>query len=82
MDQWILVLGEDDASREQLDICKALKPPLKGSVVCDERSKEAICSEVPFFPAFCHTATNSCVYGVRTDRDAFDSLTTLTQSNH
>lgn len=75
MDQWVLVVDDKDAtSNEQLAVCKALKPPLRGVVVCETNTKEELCREVDMFPAFCNANTNSCTYGLRKSQEELDAL--------
>jgi hypothetical protein len=66
---WVAVLDTDALSTEQLKVCKREKPALQGVILCadepfDTRVKE-ICNKVDFFPAFCNTRSNQCLYGLR-----------------
>lgn len=83
MDDWIVVLEEKNRiSQEQLQVCKALKPTLKGVVMCGETTDVPMCHEVDFFPAFCNTHTNSCVYGLRRTEADFAELTKLVPTRY
>ena len=86
MDEWIVVLDEDDSlSHEQLEVCQALRPALKGALVChagDDPRNETLCNEVEHFPAFCHAPTNACVYGLRETQDDFEALATIPVPAH
>lgn len=78
MEDWIVVLDENDKlSQDQLNVCKAVKPTLKGVVMCNQNTNIDMCNQVDYFPAFCHTSTNSCVYGLRKTEDEFVELTKL-----
>ena len=78
MEDWILVLDENEkSSQEQLNVCKAVKPALRGVVMCKQDTNIDMCHQVDYFPAFCHTSTNSCVYGLRKTEDEFVELTKL-----
>ena len=77
MENWVIVLDEEDAlSQEQLKVCKVLKPEVKGVVMCPRHASPELCDHVDFFPAFCHTKSNSCVYGMRTTKEDFADLAT------
>jgi len=81
---WVVVLDSDPLSQEQLQVCRAVHPPeVKGAIRCDdeENSNNPLCSEIDYFPAFCHVNENSCVYGVRRTLDEFAQLATLVQPN-
>ena len=41
--------------------------------------KKDICAAVEFFPAFCHTKTNVCVFGLRDDTAHFAELSAIAQ---
>ena len=76
---WILIVDSDDHSKKQVDICKKERPKLYGMVDCSEldNSFVDICNSVTHFPAFCHSATKSCVYGVREGEEDFVNLSKL-----
>ena len=82
LSDWIAVIDADSESRQQLEVCKAHRPSLKGLIDCtDPKNADAsACHEVDFFPAFCHVPTNSCVYGFRGDLASMESLTSLNVS--
>jgi hypothetical protein len=82
MDQWVVVLDKDAVSTEQLAVCRALKPALRGAIACDDpdNAENAVCQQVDFFPAFCHVPSSQCVYGLRATNDALDALLTLPAS--
>lgn len=83
MDDWIVVLDDDAASRAQLEVCQALRPSLKGAVKCDATAQQAdVCQTVDFFPAFCHAPSNACVYGVRRTEAELQALVTLAPPAH
>lgn len=76
MDRWVVVLDQDDAvSQRQLDVCKSIRPNLKGVVMCTAHHSPALCERVEYFPAFCEETTNSCLYGLRRTQADFDRLT-------
>lgn len=79
MDEWIVVVDGDPVSREQLQVCHALKPALRGAVRCDDRDNgdAPVCHTVTHFPAFCHVPSNACVYGLRATATELDALPTL-----
>lgn len=76
MEQWVVVLDSDKVSRTQLEICKAVRPPLQGMVRCDlDKNRDAaVCAKVDYFPAFCNTSTSECVYGLRRTLGDFTDL--------
>lgn len=79
MERWLVVLDEDDdVSQKQLQVCRDVKPALRGAVVCtrDEKTNDALCYEVRHFPAFCNVDTNMCTYGLRPDAESLDALVT------
>lgn len=77
MENWIVVLSDDDASKRQLEVCKELKPPLDGVVMCDRDNQSALCSEVRQFPTFCNKDTNMCTHGLRDTLEQLNELQTL-----
>jgi hypothetical protein len=82
MDNWILVVDGDTASKKQVDVCRQNPVGLQGFIECDKpENKDAdICSAVDYFPAFCNTAQKSCVYGVRDTQNSLLALKTLSPS--
>ena len=81
MDKWVVVVGDDAVSKKQMDVCRALKPPLHGAVEChlDTNADASVCTKTRFLPAFCNVQTDECVYGLRTEmRDIEALLTTPT----
>lgn len=82
MDNWVLVVDSDAASKKQVDVCRQHPVGLQGFIECDKpENKDArICSTVDFFPAFCNTAQKSCVYGVRDTENTLLALKTLAPS--
>lgn len=80
MDQWVVVLDDAPASREQLAACQALRPSLRGAIQCDllENEDAAVCREARAFPAFCHTPSNACVYGARLTLPEMEALVSAT----
>lgn len=80
MDSWIVVVDADRASLAQIDTCRKNKDVgFQGFIDCDHPdNKDAeICSSVDYFPAFCNTKHNSCVYGLRPTRTELLSLTDI-----
>jgi len=75
----VVVLDEDAVSKEQLAVCRALKPALRGAIACGDpdNADSGVCRQVDFFPAFCHVPSSQCVYGLRATTDALDALLTL-----
>jgi hypothetical protein len=76
---WVLLIGQDEASRAQLDECRRAKPPLAGVVDCRaDRSadRDALCGAVGEFPSFCHVERDVCVSGARSAAE-IDALVTL-----
>lgn len=82
MDNWVLVVDGDTASKKQVDVCRQNPVGLQGFIECDKPDNKdaSICSAVDYFPAFCNTAQNSCVYGVRDTENALLALKTLSPS--
>lgn len=76
MENWIVVVDADDVSKRQMEVCRALRPSLQGAVECHlpENAEASVCNDVRFFPAFCNTTTNECVYGLREKQADFDQL--------
>lgn len=76
MQNWIVVVDSDDVSARQMQVCRALRPQLQGAVECNlpENADAAVCRDVKYFPAFCNTTTNECVYGLRKEQSDFDEL--------
>lgn len=75
--EWVVVVGADPTSQRQLEICNAERPPLLHAAIrCDapENAGAAACMHVPRLPAFCHTESNVCVYGLRDTRDALERI--------
>lgn len=79
MEDWIVVLDSNDASQEQLRVCRALRPPLRGAVQCDDpdNAEAAVCRAVEAFPSFCHAPSNACVQGLRATQADLEALTAL-----
>jgi hypothetical protein len=81
MKKWVLVIDNDKVSKEQLNICMHLKPPLKGVINCSDKhndeSSQTLCKELDFFPAFCDTKTNICQYGIRETREEIWGLVNI-----
>jgi len=82
MENWVLVVDGDTASKKQVDVCRENPVGLQGFIECDkpENQDARICSAVDYFPAFCNTLQRSCVYGVRDSEKALLDLRTLSQS--
>ncbi len=82
MDNWVLVVDGDTASKRQIDACRQHRVGLQGFIECDkpENKDASICSAVDFFPAFCNIAQNSCVYGVRDTESTLLALKELAPS--
>lgn len=76
MNNWVVVLDDDDVSRRQMQVCQLLKPPLKGAIEChlEENADASACNEVTHFPAFCHVETGECLYGLRTSLRDMEAL--------
>lgn len=76
MEQWVVVLDDTVESKAQFDACKALRPNLRGAIQCDllENENASVCREAAAFPAFCHTPTNSCLYGSRLTLSEMEAL--------
>ena len=76
MENWIVVVDSDDVSKRQMDVCRALRPSLQGAVECHlpDNAEATVCKDVKYFPAFCNTTSNECVYGLRTEQSDFDEL--------
>lgn len=76
LQNWVVIVDSDPVSQKQLQVCKDLKPDLKGAILCQdpENDKSAICNTVERFPAFCHHTRNSCVYGLRPDAESLEEL--------
>ena len=72
-DKWILVADPKvcDLSQKQINVCKDLKIPLKGAVLCDTPANEKtpVCHDIDFFPSFCHVDTNVCMESTGTCDD-------------
>ena len=79
MENWVLVVDGDAASKKQVDVCRQNPVGLQGFIECDKPDNKdaSICSAVDYFPAFCNTAQKSCVYGVRDTESALLALKTL-----
>ena len=82
MDQWVLVVDGDATSSKQMDVCRKNPVGLKGFIECNkpENDGASICSVVDYFPAFCNTEQQSCVYGIRDTPEALLALKTLAPS--
>jgi hypothetical protein len=73
---WVVVLDDDPVSREQREVCRALKPAqLQGAVLCSQPENKEICDAVDYFPAFCRGT--ECVYGLRVTEADFAKLDTM-----
>ena len=79
LDQWIVVVDGDALSQSQMAACRALHVPLRGAVECHkpDNADAEVCQAVPYFPAFCHTELNQCVYGVRREVAEFEALASV-----
>ena len=79
MDKWILVADDDALSRRQVEVCRAVRPGLKGYVDCSEEANRTapICAAVDAFPAFCDEERKACVYGFRGTAEELTALATL-----
>lgn len=79
MEKWVLVTDGDPVSARQKEVCAAVPVGLQGVIECDmpENADAKICSAVEYFPAFCNTKTQSCVYGVRDTKGALEKLSSL-----
>ena len=82
MENWVLVVDGDLASKKQMDICRKHPVGLHGFIECDklENKDASICSAVDYFPAFCHTTHHSCVYGIKGSEEALMALKGLAPS--
>lgn len=78
---FVVVVGDDPVSREQIRVCQAARPPeVTAALRCDdaENRDNAHCTSTPSFPIFCHTETGRCSGpGLRTSRDDFEQLAEL-----
>ena len=76
MNNWVLVADSDPLSTHQIEVCKALRPPIAGAILCsDVDNRDApVCYEVSHFPAFCHKETRECRYGLRATQADLDEL--------
>ena len=83
MDKWVLVVDGDATSKKQVDVCRKHPVGLQGFIECDKPENEdaRICSVVDYFPAFCNTETQSCIYGTRDSKEALLALTELVPSS-
>jgi hypothetical protein len=79
MDNWVLVVDGDAASKKQMEVCRQNPVGLQGFIECNkvDNTDASICSAVDYFPAFCNTAQKSCVYGVRDTENTLLALKTL-----
>lgn len=77
MGDWVVVVDSDEVSKRQMDICRQLKPALSGAVECNlpENAEASVCHQVRYFPAFCNTTSNKCVYGLHKTPEEFAALT-------
>ena len=86
MNEWVVILDDDELSKKQLEVCKLLKPQLKGVIMCSDANmnEEAsqVCKNVDYFPAFCNLNNNTCTYGVRTNLEELTELTQLAPQSH
>jgi hypothetical protein len=85
MDDWLLVVEKGEPiSEAQLEVCKVIKPPLKGVVMCsptgqeEEEGTKKLCDSVDRFPAFCSVTKKGCLYGYRDKESDFQELTIST----
>lgn len=78
MEKWVLVADTNvcNLSKKQVEVCKELKIPLKGAIMCnqEENEKTPVCHNVDFFPTFCHSESGICVPGIRKTKKEFDDL--------
>ena len=75
---WVLVVGNDDLSKEQRRICRELKPKLAGIEKCHRSdANQSVCQTIDFFPAFCNMDTKECAFGLRTSMKAISALPSL-----
>lgn len=84
LEEWIAVVDGDHVSGAQMDTCRALHVPLRGAIECHKPENEnaEVCNKVPYFPAFCHTGLNQCVYGLRKGVADFEALATAIDPQH
>ena len=80
---WVVVVGTDPVSEDQLQACRALRPAqVPEYIQCtqDNRHSEPICLEVTEYPTFCHVGRNVCLPtpGLRDTVALFDELDGLT----
>lgn len=79
--KWIFVgdLEECAHSKKQVEICKSMKLPLKGAILCNDKdhAESEACVKVPAFPCFCNVESHLCVAGLRETSDQFDALQKL-----
>jgi hypothetical protein len=82
LSDWVVVVDDDSFSQQQKNICKELKPSLKGIIDCNDidNTNTSTCRNVLNFPAFCHVPTDSCVYGVRQTLESINILPTLVEN--
>lgn len=80
LEDWIVILDDDAASKYQLDVCLAVKPKIRGAIRCDDPDNEgaAVCEKVEAFPTWCYAPTNECFAGVRDSEEAILALTHIT----
>ena len=76
---WVVVVGDDEVSRRQLEVCRTLRPPeVRGAIRCDDLDNHLhpVCTSLPQFPAFCDATTNACApAGLRETAADFAALT-------
>ena len=78
LDSWILVVDSDATSQRQVQICRELRPALRGVEDCSRPdANQRLCHETSHFPSFCHVDTRSCVSGLRTTTESFEALASL-----
>lgn len=82
---FLVVLGADAHSAEQLRVCQAKRPPhVRGAIRCDDEANSAapVCTQVPAFPSFCDEETKECTVGLRRTDAELEALLTLPTRQH
>ena len=83
MADWVCVVDDDQVSERQKSVLQSLKPTdtVVGMIECDKPSNQLAptCSGVEYFPAFCNTKTNVCLYGLRETKEEIGELKNVTQ---
>ncbi len=78
MNNWVLIADSSICpySKQQLETIKEVGAKLQGAILCnEEQNKDSkVCKEIDAFPAFCNTATNKCVIGLRKTHEELEEL--------